>query len=517
MVYVRKSVWANGGSFSDPILFWYAKGVAALKQKPLSDKTSWRFMAAVHGIDKALWQQYGYYTPGEPMPSTAEQKLFWNQCQHSTWYFLPWHRGYVWSIEGLLREEIIKQGGPADWAMPYWDYSDPQNPQARMLPPAFACKTLPDNSENPLYVTQRYGAGTVPIVLPAQDVSLGALGVPFFTTEDDTGPIGFGGGKTIFSHHGGTTGRLESVPHNIVHDGIGGRSDGGPGLMSYPKTAGLDPIFWLHHANIDRLWMVWNVMLGHPNPTDPAWLKGPLAAEENFVVPTAEGEDYFFTPGDMQDTTDAPLNYIYDQQQEASFTNVMVAAKAIPQDGVQAKGTEMGDGKKAELLGANAAKISLVGVGAKTSVKLDSVLGSKVAQGFQKKLSFATTRSSVGAEAPKAADQVFLNIENIRAAEDSAIVDVYVNLPDGAKPDDRPDLRAGTIGFFGVSTASRPDQPHGGMGINEVFDITRIVESLESTGTFSIDNLSIDLIPRQTVSEKEGITVERISVYRREQ
>jgi len=515
MVYVRKSVWANGGGFSDPILFWYAKGVGALKQKPLSDKTGWRFMAAVHGIDKNLWQQYGYYTPGETMPSQTDQDLFWNQCQHQTWYFIPWHRGYVWSIEGLVRAEIVKQGGPADWAMPYWNYSDTQNPQARMLPPAFACKTLPDNSENPLYVAQRYGQGTLPLVLPAADVTLEALLQPRFTGTGAGALSGFGGLKTGFSHSGMVSGRLENHPHNIVHVDVGGENNMGPGLMSDPDTAGLDPIFWLHHANIDRLWMVWNSTPGHLNPTDAAWLNGPM--DRKFVMPTVDGTDYFYTPDEMQDTTAAPLNYIYDQQQASANVARMAAAPVAPQAGTQAKGMAMDDEKPAELVGANAAKLSLVGVGAKTSVKLDSALSRKVTQSFKSMRTFAASPPTAGDATPTTSDHVLLNIENIRAARDAAVVDVYVNLPDGAKPEDRLDLLAGTIGFFGVRKASLPDQPHGGMGISEVFDITRIVENLEAEGTLAVDNLSIDLIPRKAVSEDAGITVERISVYRQEQ
>lgn len=514
MMYVRKSVWANGGGFSDPILFWYAKGVQALQEKPLSDKTSWRFMAAVHGIDKALWQKYGYYTPGEPLPSQAEQDLFWNQCQHQSWYFIPWHRGYVWSIEALLREEIIRQGGPADWAMPYWNYSDSQNPQARMLPQAFASKVMPDNSPNPLYVVQRYGLGKVPIVLPAQDVTLGALLQPKFTGSGAGALSGFGGLKTCFSHSGRVSGQLESLPHNIVHVDVGGQaSNGYPGLMSDPDTAGLDPIFWLHHANIDRLWSVWTSNAAHQNPTDPAWLNGPM--DRKFVMPMVDGEDYFYTPAEMQDSTAAPLNYIYDEQQKTAQTTMMAAARATPPGGGQAKGKAMQDGKKAELVGANAAKIALVGAGAKTSVKLDSALGATVAQGFKAMRTFAAAPPT--AAAPKATDHVFLNIENIRAAKDAAVVDVYVNLPEGENPEDRLDLLAGTIGFFGVRKASLADQPHGGMGINEVFDITPIVEKLEASGTLSTDNLNIDLIPRQVVGEDDGITVERISIYRQEQ
>ena len=41
--------------------------------------------------------------------------------------------------------------------------------------------------------------------------------------------------------------------------------------MGDPDTAGRDPIFYLHHANIDRLWESWN-RLGNTNPTDPKYL-----------------------------------------------------------------------------------------------------------------------------------------------------------------------------------------------------------------------------------------------------
>ena len=29
------------------------------------------------------------------------------------------------------------------------------------------------------------------------------------------------------------------------------------GLMGDPHTATRDPVFWLHHANIDRIWWLW--------------------------------------------------------------------------------------------------------------------------------------------------------------------------------------------------------------------------------------------------------------------
>ncbi|MDT0478305.1 tyrosinase family protein, partial [Streptomyces sp. DSM 41014] len=38
--------------------------------------------------------------------------------------------------------------------------------------------------------------------------------------------------------------------------------------------AALDPIFWLHHANIDRIWEIWRTMPDRTNTTEAAWLTG---------------------------------------------------------------------------------------------------------------------------------------------------------------------------------------------------------------------------------------------------
>ena len=42
------------------------------------------------------------------------------------------------------------------------------------------------------------------------------------------------------------------------------------------STVGGDPLFYLHHANLDRIWESWN-RLGHSNPTDPKYLNRTFA------------------------------------------------------------------------------------------------------------------------------------------------------------------------------------------------------------------------------------------------
>src|SRR5215212_7509106 len=79
--------------------------------------------------------------------------------------------------------------------------------------------------------------------------------------------ITFGSPKTF--SHGGLTGFgvLEGQPHNRVHNNVGGiitttGPDGKPvttfgkGFMQ-ANLSPVDPLFFLHHANIDRIWDVW--------------------------------------------------------------------------------------------------------------------------------------------------------------------------------------------------------------------------------------------------------------------
>lgn len=48
------------------------------------------------------------------------------------------------------------------------------------------------------------------------------------------------------------SGFLEASPHNTIHVWLGG-SEYPMATMQSP----LDPIFWVHHANVDRLWLQW--------------------------------------------------------------------------------------------------------------------------------------------------------------------------------------------------------------------------------------------------------------------
>src|ERR1051325_1604273 len=113
MARTRHDVWKLGGDWSDPLI-WYARGVRALQQRPITDRTSWRFLAAMHGIDLQLWRAFGYLAAGEKLPPRAAHIAFWKQCRPQSCYFLPWPRGFRPPLEAICRAAIGPLGGPAD-------------------------------------------------------------------------------------------------------------------------------------------------------------------------------------------------------------------------------------------------------------------------------------------------------------------------------------------------------------------------------------------------------------------
>jgi tyrosinase len=519
--FTRANAWNNGGTFDNPDLLWYAKGVGAMQGRGLDDTSSWWFYGAIHGeyVTPASLQIPGAFpwanipqppaVPTAPIPSNSGQ--FWDQCQHQSWYFAPWHRGYLLALEAQIRADVINLGGPSTWALPYWDYFGPGN--QFMIPPAFTQQNLPDGSANPLLVAARFGPdNSGNIFVPAGGVTQDCLSNDVYTGDDaKTPPPGFGGPATGFSHSGGTSGNLENNPHNLVHVFVGGTSPDGqtPGLMSDPGLAALDPIFYLHHANIDRMWAVWN--LNNSNPTDPNWLNGPTAAGgQPFVMPTPGGGSSVYTPQQMSSLSQQ--NYTYDSlPQPAPVPAAALFAQRLTRLGASAAaakvraGAKVALGRNTELVGANQQPLAIKGTGARTSVKLDA--------GVRRKVSASLAKASETAPP----DRVFLNLENVRGTHDAAALSVYINLPEGAKPGDHPELLAGSVGLFGLRRASAKDDKHAGQGLNFVLDITKIIDALHLKNALDVDSLDVRIVPHQAIPDQAQITVGRVSIYRKGQ
>ena len=135
--------------------------------------------------------------------------------------------------------------------------------------------------------------------MPDGDVDLS--GWPDLFTSSSIFVPTFGGPKTGWSHFGDAVGHVEGVPHGTVHVDVGGPG----GLMSAFETAGQDAIFWLHHANIDRLWEVWRNQPGHADPPDDEWQN--VAFEFGF----GDAQTTLAVP-QIVDTSTSPLQYEYE-------------------------------------------------------------------------------------------------------------------------------------------------------------------------------------------------------------
>jgi tyrosinase len=503
-IVVRQNIWELDDEWADPVL-WYARGVKEMQARPLDDPTSWRFYAAIHGIFGSRWRDLGYLRPTDAIPPRDVQRKFWQQCQHGSWYFLPWHRGYLLAFEATVRAAVVALGGPEDWALPYWNYFKPGQ---AALPTAFALRNWPDGeNDNPLFVEQRWGPNNDgDVFVPIEFVNLDALNDPDFTGVASGGSPGFGGVDTGFEHGGATHGALESQPHDWVHGLVGGADPTDPmrgGVMSDPDTAGLDPIFWLHHANIDRLWATWRRDELHLDPTEDAWLDGPDPARERpFVLPLPDDRTFAYTPRDMIDPQ--ANGYAYDDLEPGPVAPPLAERPARPEGGIAAtEGAAVADGDNVELVGANRQQLAISGGDAvRTSVRIDRGVRDRV-----------TASLTAGAD-EGTPDRVFLNLENVRGRQDSAALRVYVGLADDADPADHPERLAGSVALFGVRKATDSDDEHGGQGLTFVMEITKIVDQMRFEDGFDVDDLEVLIVPFNPVPEAAQVRIGRVSVFR---
>lgn len=162
---------------------------------------------------------------------------------HFSWQFFAWHRAYLYFHERILGALV----GDPDLRLPYWDWETTTH---RKIPPAYA---TPGDTTNPLWNGTRFMSATDEI--PDEDVGEPVMEAALTAAD--------------FSEFGGTEtapGIPEFAPHGSVHVDVGGN-------MGAFATAARDPVFYAHHANLDKMWSDWiKASALHTNPTAPAFL-----------------------------------------------------------------------------------------------------------------------------------------------------------------------------------------------------------------------------------------------------
>jgi tyrosinase len=492
-VRVRQDIWDLGDTanpWRDPAILAYALAVKAMQDLDTTNPnngTSWINQAAIHKRNFGVAQDAG--------------KLQ-DQCQHNCWYFLPWHRMYIFSFEEIVRSHMAADVART-WALPYWNYSD--DPRRRALPPAFRERNLPASAgggPNPLFVSRRQvspidinaggdlGSETVELV--------NAMAPALFSRALPTPTQGFGGGDVGRTNHdrAGARGPLEGTPHGNVHVVVGGEAP--DGLMTQFETAALDPIFWLHHSNIDRLWEAWRRGSngGHgpgANPTQSTWL--------------TQRFDFFDTTGSR---VSRKAEDALDIERQLSYTYSNLPATFAPASDrdVELRPASVSDEQPPEMVGATEEPLTLNGLTQSTRMQVSAPLrpaGSDVGGG------------------PQEPEHVYLSIDNVEGERNPGLVySVFVNLPEGEPPEHPSPYFAGSMSFFGIehSAAGAGDggdeAPH---SMQYGFDITPIVAQLKEEGRWDPGQLDVTITalaaPDEELAKREipPVQIGRISLY----
>ena len=245
--------------------------------------------AGLTGIDFSTCVSYYAHVTDFSLPSDGGiTAKIWGTCQHGNLQFLPWHRIYLKYYERTLR----KFSGVSSFALPYWDYYGTLGPSNGIALPTMMRGTASSNTLVDTFRTRGLNNNSTSI-----DPSTGDASQAFdFNTFSPFSNV------------------LEQQPHGVMHCGTGTGCQA-PDMGIVP-VAGLDPVFYMHHANIDRLWQCWMVRKANGATINLAWAKANLGMPQswfdqvwNFVdengQPVSMKVSALFEPGG--------IDYVYDQ------------------------------------------------------------------------------------------------------------------------------------------------------------------------------------------------------------
>jgi tyrosinase len=181
--------------------------------------------------------------PGtNPISWAAQAQTHFDHCPHQNWWWLPWHRAYLFYFERICR----KLSGHSDFALPYWNWTT--NPS---IPAVYW------GDGNPLFDNTRFAT-------PASVAPPSVVGAPVIENILSlTNFFDFASYPATAQRQRTTFGMLEGNPHNNIHPFVGGDMSG--------FHSPLDAVFWGHHNILDCLWADWNINRKNANTNDPNW------------------------------------------------------------------------------------------------------------------------------------------------------------------------------------------------------------------------------------------------------
>jgi tyrosinase len=187
-----------------------------------SDNRSWIYWSEFHGFNRfECWHHARVGPNGFPYD-----------------LFLPWHRAYLVFFDHVARDQN------PDAVLPWWDWTSEASHQSG-LPGAYASGGSALQS------------GPVPAINGQPERR---------TTRNPSDPASLPTPEELEAVLALTDFRDFSDQLQDIHDGIHGWVGGDMGSIA---TSAFDPVFWAHHAMIDRAWYLWQLRHGVNNiPAD---------------------------------------------------------------------------------------------------------------------------------------------------------------------------------------------------------------------------------------------------------
>src|SRR5919106_3863554 len=201
----RRTVLKGGASLSALAALATAGGCEAWQEEVANRPVRKSVTSAAAATDIATYDAavaaMQALPPTDPRNWDNQAQIHFDFCPHGNWYFLPWHRAYLFYFENICRELT----GVTDFALPYWNWQ-----VDRAIPDAFWTSNLDHSSRSagPSSLASELSVG--------QSVIEGILALTNFEQFASYASTALRGGV------GGGYGELEATPHNYIHGFVGG-------------------------------------------------------------------------------------------------------------------------------------------------------------------------------------------------------------------------------------------------------------------------------------------------------
>jgi len=394
-----------------------------MNQTPVGDPLGWVFEWYTHAVKQPPGKASEINTIyPNPSPFKPMAQAVWSTCQphfnpaNQPW-FLPWHRMYVYFFERIIR----KVSGNANFTLPYWNYSAAGVTHGK-IPPEFRVSGSPlfiqkRNVHTPTNQYANVNAGQAIDAYAPGVLSTSSLARCTYLPVGQTNP--------------GFNMDLDNGLHGYVHVYTGN----GQNMGAVPWAAG-DPVFWMHHSNIDRLWASWNAA-GRLNPTnDQNWMNKTFQfVDENKQLVTVPVNKF---------VSIAQLGYKYD---------ALDPVPACPPTHLAAA---------AEKVHAEASAIALSGAPAQARLTPSGAAAESIV---------------AKVKAIKPGHSLYLVIKDLKAnAQPETVYSIYLDMPLDTPPSRRNAYFAGRINFF--DAVAHEGHEAGASGKFYSFDVTRVAKNL---------------------------------------